>query len=76
MPPLVGMAARLVKQKGFDIVLRSERVRNSQLQFIVLGEGEPWYMAALSELAAARPHEIAVEFGFTDALEHRLIAGE
>jgi starch synthase len=73
--PLIGMAARLVKQKGFDIVLRSQRARNSDLQFIFLGMGEPWYQAALSELAALRPQEIVVEFGFTDALEHRLIAG-
>jgi starch synthase len=73
--PLIGMAARLVKQKGFDIVLKSRRAWSSELQFIFLGMGEPWYQAALSELAAARPQEVVVEFGFTDALEHRLIAG-
>jgi len=73
--PLIVMSARVVKQKGFDIVLRSKRVRNADLQFVFLGMGDPWYHAALSELAATRPGEIAVEFGFTDALEHRLIAG-
>jgi starch synthase len=73
--PLIVMSARLVKQKGFDIVLRSQRVRTADLQFVFLGMGEPWYHSALSELAAGRPGEIAVEFGFTDALEHRLIAG-
>jgi starch synthase len=73
--PLIVMSARLVKQKGFDIVVRSQRVRTADLQFVFLGMGEPWYHAAVSELAASRPSEIAVEFGFTDALEHRLIAG-
>src|SRR5213076_3081406 len=58
--PLFGMSARLVSQKGLDIVL---------------GSGEHRYHAALTELAAANPERVAVEFAFTDHLEHGLLAG-
>jgi starch synthase len=73
--PLIAMTARLVKQKGFDIVLQSRRVRELDAQFVFLGTGEPWYHAALADLVRERPQAVAVEFGFTDLLEHRLIAG-
>ncbi|HEY5220441.1 MAG TPA: glycogen/starch synthase, partial [Gemmatimonadaceae bacterium] len=73
--PLFGMTGRLVKQKGFDIVLASERVRRFDAQFVFLGEGEPGYRSALAALAAERRDAVAVEFAFTDILEHRLMAG-
>jgi len=73
--PLFGMTGRLVKQKGFDLILESERVRSYDAQFVFLGEGEPGYRAALSSLAAGRLHTVAVDFAFTDVLEHRLMAG-
>jgi len=73
--PLFGMTGRLVEQKGFDIVLRSERLRSLDAQFIFLGKGDPWYQAELAARAAERPQHIAVEFAFTDALEHRLTSG-
>ena len=73
--PLFGMTGRLVKQKGFDIILESARVRTYDAQFVFLGEGEPGYRAALSSLAAERRDAVAVDFAFTDVLEHRLMAG-
>ncbi|MBI3567753.1 MAG: glycogen synthase [Gemmatimonadetes bacterium] len=73
--PLFAMVARLAHQKGFDIVLQSERIRTLDAQFVFLGEGEPGYQARLSALARERPDSIAVEFGFTDLLEHRVISG-
>lgn len=73
--PLFGMTGRLVKQKGFDLILQSERVRAHDAQFVFLGEGEPGYRAALSSLAAGRMQAVAVDFAFTDVLEHRLMSG-
>jgi starch synthase len=73
--PLVGMATRLVAQKGFDLILASERMRRPDAQFVFIGQGEPRYHEALAALAAANPGRIAVNFAFTDALEHRLVAG-
>jgi starch synthase len=73
--PVFGMSARLAQQKGFDIILESERIRALDAQFVFLGTGDPGYQTKLTALACNRPGEIAVEFGFTDLLEHRLISG-
>jgi starch synthase len=73
--PLVVMSARLVSQKGLDLVLGADLLGSTDAQFIFLGSGETRYHAALTELAAAAPDRLAVEFAFTDHLEHRLLAG-
>ncbi|MHB1312019.1 MAG: glycogen synthase [Gemmatimonadaceae bacterium] len=73
--PLFGVCARLTRQKGFDLMLTSERLRTLDAQFVFLGTGDAYYQQALMALQRARPEQVAVEFGFTDALEHRLMAG-
>lgn len=73
--PLFGMAARLVEQKGFDLILASTGVLELPAQWIFLGEGEPGYQARLAELARSSPDRVAVRFEFTETREHRLIAG-
>jgi starch synthase len=73
--PLFGMSARLVSQKGLDIVLGADLLGGSDAEFIFLGSGEHRYHAALTELAVANPERVAVEFAFTDHLEHGLLAG-
>lgn len=73
--PIFAMPSRLVGQKGLDIVLCSERLRSANAQFIFLGTGEPRYHERLTALASEVPGSVAVEFGFTEILEHRLIAG-
>jgi len=56
-------------------VLGADLLGSSDAQFIFLGSGEHRYHAALTELAAANPERVAVEFAFTDHLEHGLLAG-
>ncbi|PYP49627.1 MAG: glycogen synthase [Gemmatimonadetes bacterium] len=73
--PLFGMSARMVAQKGLDLVLGADLLGTSDAQFIFLGAGEHRYHEALGNLAAAAPDRMAVEFMFTDHLEHRLLAG-
>jgi len=73
--PLFGMSARMVTQKGLDLVLGADLLATSDAQFIFLGAGERRYHEALADLAALVPHRVAVEFMFTDHLEHRLLAG-
>ena len=73
--PLVGMCARLVQQKGFDLILGGVLRSMPEAQFVFVGEGEERYKKALSEVAAAVPERIAMHVGFTDAREHRLLAG-
>ena len=73
--PVFGMSARLVAQKGLDIVLGGDLLAMEDVQFVFIGSGERRYERALAALALAAPHRIAVEFNFTDRLEHRLLAG-
>lgn len=73
--PLFGMSARMVSQKGLDLVLGADLLGTTDAQFIFLGAGEHRYHEALANLAAAAPDRVAVEFIFTDHIEHRLLAG-
>lgn len=73
--PLFGMSARLVWQKGLELILGDESLAAAEAQFVFLGEGEERYQAALAAFAAAHPDRIAVSFNFTDRVEHRLLAG-
>jgi starch synthase len=73
--PLFGMSARLVAQKGLDIVLGADLQSYGEGQFVFLGAGERRYQRVLAQLALAAPDHIAVEFNFTDRQEHRLLAG-
>jgi starch synthase len=73
--PLFGMSARLVQQKGLDLVLRAASLSSVDAQFVFLGSGERRYHEALRDLAAAYPDRVVAEFAFTDPLEHRLLAG-
>jgi len=73
--PLFGMSARMVSQKGLDLVLGADLVGTTDAQFIFLGAGEHRYHEALANIAASAPDRVAVEFIFTDHIEHRLLAG-
>lgn len=73
--PVFGMAARLVTQKGIDLILGHPSVLDLPAQFVFLGTGSPAYIRALEERAAGAPGRIAVETGFTDPLEHMVMAG-
>jgi len=73
--PLFGMSARLVSQKGLDQIVASQSLRLLDAQFIFLGAGEAQFENALRELSARFPQRVGVNTAFTDALEHRLLAG-
>ena len=72
--PLFAMSCRLAKQKGVDLVLGSDAIRQSHAQFVLMGDGDPGYAAALRDLAKTNPKRIATS-NFTDHLEHVVIAG-
>lgn len=73
--PLVAMCARLVEQKGLDLVLNGPLESLLETQFLFLGRGEERYESALRARAAAVPDRIAVETGFSVERERRLLAG-
>ena len=73
--PVVGMSARLVKQKGLDLLLDDGLITEADAQWVFLGHGEPYYHERLTSLARARPDRVAVRFDFTEEFEHRLLGG-
>lgn len=73
--PIIGMCGRLVKQKGFDVILASRAIRALDAQWVFLGQGEERYKSVLREFEKARPGHVSAEFVFTDKVEHRLIGG-
>lgn len=73
--PVIAVCARLVEQKGLDLLLEADIPGGTAAQLVILGEGEPRYAHALASLAAAVPDRVAVQLSFRDHLEHVLLAG-
>lgn len=74
--PLFGMVTRLAEQKGVDILLGAlEEMLGNDLQFVLLGSGDPGYESAFTRLAARHPDKAAVRIGYDHALAHRIEAG-
>ena len=73
--PIFALTARLVSQKGLDLILDDPGYFALDAQYIFLGHGEPRYEAALNAIASRARSRIAVELNFSDKLEHLLLAG-
>ena len=73
--PIFSMAARLVTQKGLELVIGSYSLFELPAQFIFIGAGEARFELALGQIAGMMPHRVAVDTNFTDQLEHQLMAG-
>jgi starch synthase len=73
---LVGMVTRLVSQKGLELLKRvfDEIMANDNLKFILIGDGEPEYVAYFNDLAARYPHKVRLYLGYNNRLAHRLYA--
>lgn len=74
--PLMGIVARLVEQKGFDILgLALPSALRHGAQLTVLGDGDPWHRRTLEELSQRFPGQISLNFGFNEPLAHLIEAG-
>ncbi len=73
--PVFGMAARLVTQKGLDIVIGTYDLFQLRAQFVFIGAGEARFEKALAAIAAMMPDKVAVNTNFSDELEHVVMAG-
>jgi starch synthase len=73
--PMFGMVSRLVDQKGMDILLGAlEEMLEANLQFVLLGSGEPRFERAFLQLAQRHPSKAAVRIGYDHGLSHRIEA--
>jgi starch synthase len=74
--PIFGLVARLVHQKGIDLVLSAaDEIIEAGGQIIVTGSGEPEIEHALVDARRRRPDAIGVAIGFNDGQARRIFAG-
>jgi len=74
--PLFGIVSRLVEQKGIDILAEAiHKILALDIQFVMLGEGEPWTHFYFGDIALMYPDKFAVRIGYDHALSHKIEAG-
>lgn len=74
--PIFGLVARLVHQKGIDLVLSAtDEIIAAGGQIVVIGTGEPAIEDALVAAHRRRPEAIGVVIGFNDAQARWVFAG-
>ncbi|MBY0528199.1 MAG: glycogen synthase GlgA [Gemmataceae bacterium] len=81
--PLLGLIARLVEQKGIDLVLnsadlllgRKPAANEVSPQLVVLGEGDPVYHRMLQDLRDRYPDRVGLTLAFDEKLAHLIEAG-
>jgi len=75
--PLVGLIGRLADQKGWDLVaeVMQQWVAQRDVQWVILGAGDEYYIALLRRLSAQHPAKVVARLEFSDPLAHRIEAG-
>lgn len=75
--PVVAFVGRLAEQKGIDLIVPAiaEWVQSSNVQWVILGTGDPKYQEQLQTLAQRHPQKVAVKFEFSERLAHLVEAG-
>ena len=74
--PVLGVVARLVDQKGIDILAGAAgALLDRDLQLVILGTGDAHYEDALRGVAERAPGRAAVRVGFDEELAHAIEAG-
>lgn len=75
--PLLGLVGRLADQKGWDLLVQVLRdwAPHREVQWAILGTGEPKYHEQLERLARQHPQRIGLQLDFSNELAHRIEAG-
>ncbi len=74
--PLLGVVARLVSQKGIDLILSAAPgFLDLGCQLVFLGEGDPEYHQQLEEFRVKHPTQVGIYLGYSEALAHLVEAG-
>ncbi|MDB5313382.1 MAG: glgA [Gemmataceae bacterium] len=74
--PVLGMVARLVSQKGIDLVLSAAPgFLDLGCQMVFLGDGDPEFHEQLKTFRDRHPDRIGLHLGFSEALAHKIEAG-
>ncbi|MCK9176506.1 MAG: glycogen synthase GlgA [Clostridiales bacterium] len=74
--PLLSMVTRLDSQKGLDLLLHIlDELLEEDVQFVLLGTGDPAYEQALSEIEARHPGKMRALITYDRLLSRRIYAG-
>lgn len=75
--PLIGIVARLATQKGWALILpvMKKWLESINVQWVILGTGDPDYHHILTTLHRQYPHKVSVNLGFSNKLAHCIEAG-
>ncbi len=76
--PMIGLVGRLTEQKGFDLAVEliyQKVAAGEDVQWVLLGSGDPILENRLRELAAHNPWNVGVSIRYSNELAHRIIAG-
>jgi starch synthase len=74
--PVLGMVARLVSQKGVDLVLSAAPgFLDLGCQMVFLGEGDPEYHHQLEGFRAKHPKQVGVLLGYSEPVAHLIEGG-
>jgi starch synthase len=74
--PILGMVARLVTQKGVDLVMSAAPgFLDLGCQMIILGEGDPEYHQELEQFRDRHPNQVGIYLGYNEALAHLIEGG-
>ncbi|AKL97510.1 glycogen synthase [Endomicrobium proavitum] len=73
---LFGCVSRLDNQKGFDIITDAlYHLKDKNMQFVILGSGDPSIKRALEDAVRNMPKKAAAFFEYNEALAHKIYAG-
>jgi starch synthase len=74
--PVLGMIARLVSQKGIDLVMSAAPgFLDLGCQIVVLGEGDREFHDELQQFRDRHPDRVGIYLGFNEGLAHVIEAG-
>ncbi len=74
--PVFGMVARVVAEKGFEILMPLlDRLLSDDVRLIILGEGDPAFETALAMASRRYPTQFAYRRHFEERLAHLIEAG-
>lgn len=74
--PVIAWLSRITDQKMADVVSEIlHMMLNREVQFALVGEGEPALERRFREAAQHYPGRLAVRIGYEEPLAHRLLAG-
>lgn len=74
--PIIAMVSRLASHKGFDILCSvADELMGDNIQFVLLGTGEPYLERFFSSLASRYPGRVGVKITYDRKLSKLIYAG-